>query len=158
MKLICRQLVSTLMPAAGRRQRGVTLVELMVALALGLLVTVALLKVYIDASRMYRFNEGLARLQENGRFALEFIRRDARAAGFWGCNSNATLSNVVSSTNAAFIDVAAGHIAGTQGEARANLPDFADSISFRGGFGNGSALTTAMSDASDSLSVAGASE
>ncbi|MGA0343928.1 MAG: PilW family protein [Arenicellales bacterium] len=158
MKLICRQLVSTLMPAAGRRQRGVTLVELMVALALGLLVTVALLKVYIDASRMYRFNEGLARLQENGRFALEFIRRDARAAGFWGCNSNATLSNVVSSTNAAFIDVAAGHIAGTQGEARANLPDSADSISFRGGFGNGSALTTAMSDASDSLSVASSAE
>ena len=89
MKLICRQLVSTLMPAAGRRQRGVTLVELMVALALGLLVTVALLKVYIDASRMYRFNEGLARLQENGRFALEFIRRDARAAAARGCGSRA---------------------------------------------------------------------
>ena len=68
-----------------RHQRGVTLVELMVALALGLLITVAMLKVYVDASGLYRFNEGLARVQENGRFALEFIRRDARVAGFWGC-------------------------------------------------------------------------
>ena len=60
----------------------------MIALAIGLLVTVAMLKVYVDASRMYRFNEGLARVQENGRFALEFIRRDARVAGFWGCYSD----------------------------------------------------------------------
>ena len=67
-----------------RRQYGVTLVELMVALALGLLITVAMLKVYVDASGLYRFNEGLARVQENGRFALESIRRDARIAGFWG--------------------------------------------------------------------------
>ena len=58
---------------APHRQRGVTLVELMIALAIGLLVTVAMLKVYVDASRMYRFNEGLARVQENGRFGLEFI-------------------------------------------------------------------------------------
>jgi len=143
---------------SARRQRGVTLVELMVALALGLLVTVALLKVYIDASRMYRFNEGLARLQENGRFALEFIRRDARAAGFWGCNSNATLSNGVSGTNAAFIDIAAGHIAGTQGEARANLPDAPDSISFRGGFGNGTALTAAMTSEAAELAVTSIAE
>ena len=75
---------------ALHRQRGVTLVALMIALAIGLLVTVAMLKVYVDASRMYGFNEGLARVQENGRFGLEFIRRDARVAGFWGCYSDAT--------------------------------------------------------------------
>jgi len=71
----------------SRRQHGVTLIELMVALVVGLLVLGALIKVYVDMSSMYRFNEGLARVQENGRFALEFIRRDARKAGFWGCKS-----------------------------------------------------------------------
>ncbi len=45
------------------RQHGVTLIELMVALAIGLIATAAMLKVYMDASRIYRFNDGLARLQ-----------------------------------------------------------------------------------------------
>ena len=91
--MICRSSpgASTACHPALRRQQGVTLVELMVALAIGLLVTVAMLKVYVDASQMYRFNEGLARVQENGRFSLEFIRRDARVAGFWGCYSDAAL-------------------------------------------------------------------
>ena len=76
-----------------RSQLGITLIELMIALVIGLLATGAMLKVYVDSSRLYRFNEGLARIQENGRFATEFIRRDARVAGFWGCNHGASLTN-----------------------------------------------------------------
>ncbi len=132
-----------------RRQHGVTLVELMVALALGLLITVAMLKVYVDASRMYRFNEGLARVQENGRFALEFIRRDARVAGFWGCYSDAPLTNQISATSDAWLDVAAGHIAGTNDDGLNN----ADSITFRSATGSGTLVNTAMTAASDSVSV-----
>ncbi|MBT4108256.1 MAG: prepilin-type N-terminal cleavage/methylation domain-containing protein, partial [Proteobacteria bacterium] len=85
------------------RQQGVTLIELMVALAIGLIATAAMLKVYIDASRIYRFNDGLARLQENGRFALEFVRRDVRAAGFWGCNSDSAISNVINPASNSWI-------------------------------------------------------
>ena len=132
-----------------RRQRGVTLVELMVALALGLLITVAMLKVYVDASRMYRFNEGLARVQENGRFALEFIRRDARVAGFWGCYSDAPLTNQISATSDAWLDVAAGHITGTNDDGL----NSADSITFRSATGSGTLVNTTMTAASDSVSV-----
>ena len=78
-----------------RSQQGITLIELMIALVIGLLATGAMLKVYVDSSRLYRFNESLARIQENGRFGLEFIRRDARMAGFWGCNSAVVLGNVL---------------------------------------------------------------
>ncbi|MEE1559553.1 MAG: prepilin-type N-terminal cleavage/methylation domain-containing protein, partial [Arenicellales bacterium] len=85
------------------RQRGVTLIELMVALVIGLLVTAAMLKVYVDASRMYRFNEGLARVQENGRFAIEFTRRAARVAGFWGCYSELSINNHISTGAASLI-------------------------------------------------------
>ncbi len=132
-----------------RHQRGVTLVELMVALALGLLITVAMLKVYVDASRMYRFNEGLARVQENGRFALEFIRRDARVAGFWGCYSEAPLTNQISATSDAWLDVAAGHITGTNDDGL----NSADSITFRSATGSGTLVNTTMTAASDSVSV-----
>ena len=78
-----------------RSQQGITLIELMIALVIGLLATGAMLKVYVDSSQLYRFNEGLARIQENGRFGLEFIRRDARMAGFWGCNHDAILDNLI---------------------------------------------------------------
>ncbi len=141
-----------------RRQRGVTLVELMVALALGLLITVAMLKVYVDASRMYRFNEGLARVQENGRFALEFIRRDARVTGFWGCSSDVELSYGISTTSNAHIvgldpdEEEFGHITGTNGEV-----DSADSITFRSATGSGALVTTDMSGTGDNVTVDSAS-
>ncbi|MDG2237674.1 MAG: PilW family protein [Arenicellales bacterium] len=132
-----------------RRQHGVTLVELMVALALGLLITVAMLKVYVDASGLYRFNEGLARVQENGRFALEFIRRDARVAGFWGCYSDAPLTNQISATSDAWLDVAAGHITGTNDDGL----NSADSVTFRSATGSGTLVNTTMAATSDPISV-----
>ena len=73
-----------------RSQLGVTLIELMIALVIGLLATGAMLKVYVDSSQLYRFNESLARIQENGRLGLEFIRREARMVGFWGCYNGTT--------------------------------------------------------------------
>ena len=140
---------STACHAVLRRQQGVTLVELMIALAIGLLVTVAMLKVYVDASRMYRFNEGLARVQENGRFALEFIRRDSRVAGFWGCYSDAALTNGISATSDAYINVAAGHITGTSDDGL----NSADSITFRSATGSGSLVTAGMSGTGAGVTV-----
>jgi len=141
-----------------RRQRGVTLVELMVALAIGLLVTVAMLKVYVDASGMYRFNEGLARVQENGRFALEFLRRDARVAGFWGCHGDAALTNSISTTSDAYNkgfdpkEEEFGHITGTEGGG-----DNADSVTFRSAAGSGALVTADMSGPDGTITVDNAS-
>jgi len=149
MKSAAKQLSFNNARESVRRQYGVTLVELMVALALGLLITVAMLKVYVDASRMYRFNEGLARVQENGRFALEFIRRDARVAGFWGCYSDAPLTNQISATSDAWLDVAAGHITGTNDDGL----NSADSITFRSATGSGTLVNTTMTAISGDVSV-----
>ncbi len=132
-----------------RRQRGVTLVELMVALALGLLITVAMLKVYVDASGLYRFNEGLARVQENGRFALEFIRRDTRVAGFWGCDSDVTPNNLIDEDSSAYINVLAGHIKGLEGE-EATDPD---SITLRSAYGTGFLVTGDMASTTSNIAV-----
>jgi len=142
------------------RHQGVTLVELMIALAIGLLVTVAMLKVYVDASGMYRFNEGLARVQENGRFALEFIRRDARVAGFWGCDSDAALSNGISTTSDAYNagfdpdpeEGEFGHITGSEGGG-----DNADSVTFRSAAGSGALVTADMSGPDGTITVDNAS-
>lgn len=70
---------------AHRRQLGVTLIELLVALALGLAVLVGLSAVYVAAKQAFRFQETSGRLQEDATFALEIIARDLRMAGFAGC-------------------------------------------------------------------------
>ena len=70
-----------------RRQGGLTLIELLISLVIGLLVLGALLVVYLGSRSAYRSSDSLARVQEAGRFAIDFIAQDARMSGFMGCRS-----------------------------------------------------------------------
>jgi len=128
-----------------RVQQGITLIELMIALVIGLLATGAMLKVYVDGSRLYRFNEGLARIQENGRFATEFIRRDARVAGFWGCNHEADLSNLIDANSNSYIDIEVGHITGTDSDT--------DSITFYGAGNSVATVSSNMTSPDSAISI-----
>lgn len=65
--------------------RGLTLIELMVALLITSVILVALVQVFITTRHSYQVDEGLARLQENARFAIQFLTRDLRMAGATGC-------------------------------------------------------------------------
>lgn len=67
-----------------RRMQGVTLVELMVSLVIGLMLIAASLTVYLQSRNTYRTTESAARLQEVGRYALSVLEPDIRSAGFWG--------------------------------------------------------------------------
>ncbi len=63
-------------------QTGLSLVELMVGLALGLVLMVGVLQVFLASRQTYASNEAMSRLQENGRFALELIAANIRLAGY----------------------------------------------------------------------------
>lgn len=76
------------MNMSSDKQSGFSLVELMIALTIGLLLTAAVLQTFLSMKRSYEFQEEFARLQENGRFAMEFLSKDIRNAGFWGCNGS----------------------------------------------------------------------
>ncbi len=79
--------------ASFRHQRGLTLVELMIAMLLGLFLLGGILQIFISSRHTYTMQEGLSRLQENGRFAIDFMARDIRLAGYVGCpDSQALLS------------------------------------------------------------------
>ncbi len=65
-----------------RAQLGLSIVELLIALALGLLLMTGIIQVFIASRQTYATNEAMGRLQENGRFALDFIARNARNAGY----------------------------------------------------------------------------
>jgi type IV pilus assembly protein PilW len=66
-------------------QTGMTLIEIMIALLIGAFLIGGVLEIFINSKQTYRMQEGLSRLQENGRFALEFLAKDIRMVGYWGC-------------------------------------------------------------------------
>lgn len=68
-----------------QRSAGFSLVELMVALVLGLVIMAAVLSVFVGMNQSARTEDALSRLQENARFALEKLSVDVRQAGFFGC-------------------------------------------------------------------------
>jgi len=82
---------------ASQRQLGLTLVELMVALVLGLVVIGAVVNLFLTNRQTYRTTENLARMQENLRFAFELMARDVREAGATACGST-TVANVLKGT------------------------------------------------------------
>lgn len=67
---------------------GFTLVELMVAITLGLILLAAISTVFVGSKQTYKAQDSLARLQENARFAMQFIVSDMRLAGYYGCLDN----------------------------------------------------------------------
>lgn len=72
-------------PMNRRRTAGVSLIELMVALLIGTILMLGLVEVFAGSRAVYQLSEGLARTQENSRFALDYLQRDIRMIGHFGC-------------------------------------------------------------------------
>lgn len=76
-------------PPRRPTQRGFSLPEFMIAITIGLIVLAAMGTVYVSSRRSYRMQDNSWQLQDSGRFALEYLIKDLRMAGFRGCNSGA---------------------------------------------------------------------
>jgi type IV pilus assembly protein PilW len=63
---------------------GLTLVEIMIALVIGLLLVIGATSVYLQSRSTYKVSDSTARLQEIARYALDIIEPDIRLAGNWG--------------------------------------------------------------------------
>ncbi len=68
--------------ASQRKQTGLSLIELMIALVLGLVVVSAVFNTYLGSSRSSRFSQGLQQIQENGRYGITTLQRGIRLAGY----------------------------------------------------------------------------
>jgi type IV pilus assembly protein PilW len=66
------------------RQYGLTLIELMVALAIGAFLMIGAITVFMQSRTTFRVTESMSRLQENARFALDALEPDIRMAHYWG--------------------------------------------------------------------------
>lgn len=68
------------------RQRGFSLVELMISVVLGLLIIAATLSIFASNKQAYRTTENLGRVQENARMSFELIGNDVREASGTQCS------------------------------------------------------------------------
>lgn len=80
-----------------RKQGGLSLVELIIAIALGLVITLGVTQVYLSGSTTYRQTQGLGHAQETTRFVSAILKPEIRSAGSFGClaEMGRPLNNVV---------------------------------------------------------------
>ena len=83
------------------KQHGLSIVELLVAIVISMLLLTGVIQVFFSSKQTYASNEAASRLQENGRFALEFIAQSARHAGYVeAANSTTSPPNAIATPGA----------------------------------------------------------
>jgi prepilin-type N-terminal cleavage/methylation domain-containing protein len=68
-------------------QRGLSLVELMVAMTIALIILSAISYVFFSARQGYNVQDSQSRIQENIRFAIDAMSTDIKMAGYFGCTA-----------------------------------------------------------------------
>ena len=112
--------------AAARRSascqtaRGMTLIELMVGLAVGLFVSLIAIAVFVSTRTLNVVSNSSARLGENARLAVEALQEDLRHAGFQGCHhvsatAPVSVLNSPDAEKAGFLDTGINGVAGHRG-------------------------------------------
>jgi len=81
--------------SARLNQRGLSLVELMISITLGMVAVAGAISIYLANRTSYKLVEGAARIQENARIAVDFMGRDLREAGGIVCGGNLNQENVL---------------------------------------------------------------
>ncbi len=67
-----------------RHERGFSIVELMIAMLLGLFVSSVVISIFVSTNRSFAQDQELARMQENARYAMRVLASDLSMVGFWG--------------------------------------------------------------------------
>lgn len=75
------------MSAARYKQRGLSLVELMISMTLGIVLMTGVVQMFLTSRVTYGTQQAISQVQESGRMAMDFLAEDVRMAGYFGCTS-----------------------------------------------------------------------
>lgn len=103
--------------SAARTSRGFSMVELMVAMVLGLVLTYAMISVFISSKTAFRRQEQLNSVQQSVRLAFEYLASDARMVGHLGCYTGRGMPT----NNLAATALATNYAIGVEGYEYTNL-------------------------------------
>jgi len=143
-----------------KKQNGLTLIELMIAILLGSVVTILLISLFINSKQSYRTQENLSRLQENGRFAMSFISQDIRMANYWGCLEPVT-TNLDNNIDNTFFNIfeagASGAILGSNDNTDNSdlIEDGTDTITLKGAASSsaGAVVMATMANSNTAITI-----
>ena len=108
---------------AHQKQQGFSIVELMVALLLGLFLVSGVTAMYVSSKQTYRMTDNLSRLQESLRFSIDFMSSDIRMAGYLPCRFSANNTNAITGGETTwFLDFFNTGIRGYEGGAFPSAP------------------------------------
>lgn len=100
-----------------KNQRGLTLIEIMVAVSISLFLLGGVIQIFGSNKQVYRVQDASARIQESGRFGMYFLTKAIRNADFWGCMGRfPEVNNHLNPGAGNPIDLSQGGIAGTDGD------------------------------------------
>ena len=85
-----------------KKQFGVTLIELMISMLIGLFIITAVTQIFLSSNNSNSLNRQLGLMQEAARIAITEIASDIRMAGFTGCISSAEIGNALENNAANF--------------------------------------------------------
>ncbi|MDR3410209.1 MAG: PilW family protein [Formivibrio sp.] len=88
------------------RQAGISLVELMVAMALGMMILATVATIFLNNSRVRQETEKTSLQIENGRYATQLLVDDLKLAGYYGEFSPVALATPASVPDPSLTDVA----------------------------------------------------
>jgi type IV pilus assembly protein PilW len=86
------------------RCKGLTLIELMIAMLISLMLMVGAVSIFIGSKKTFKLEEDLSRVQENFRYIADRLTKDLSLTGYTGCilpyqDNSATVSNRLSGTS-----------------------------------------------------------
>lgn len=87
----------------NKNQQGFTLTEILVALVLGLFLTGVVITIFASSQNTFRATSEVSRSQENTRFALSFLGRNIRLAGYTNCSDDIAKRNFLDLSNQGYI-------------------------------------------------------
>ena len=145
---------------SSREQTGFGLIEIMIAMTLGLVLLGGIGYVYIGSSGAFRTTDNLSRIQENARYALEIMSRDIRMAGYIGCGNIASMTvKTIANPPVPAMSVNNALIGYDNGSGWTNpsaVPRVAgDVLSIMAAFGSGASLTGNLAPQNANIQVNG---
>jgi type IV pilus assembly protein PilW len=98
------------------RYKGLTLIEIMVALVIGSFLMLGAMGLFMSNKRIYTEQDTMGRLQENGRFAINLLMNDLRMTGYIGCSDDSSLltNALPGSATATSLSNMTNHIEGSE--------------------------------------------
>lgn len=71
----------------GNKPSGFTVVELMIAIAIASILMLGVIQTFVMSKHTYKLSDAMARAQENARYAVNYLSREIRMAGYVGCRT-----------------------------------------------------------------------